>query len=290
MKTKILYLSLFIGLVSLMINMISCNKEEDNVINEEVIQEKYELKELTLLGDEIYLPIGTKWFYTNKEHNRVEFELPKGYQFLLHNETTDQFKFDFIGGGYSCTCSKGGSCTVFYNGKIGYGCLQSTCNGSCTGKASGISDFKIEGVVYDNNDTINIDSKVKASLSEIGKRGIFNVAEFRNEIKRNYDIIYKNHEKPNFSMDNLEKENLFIAKTYLFGFEIGLVVPNDINLGAIIPNLKNVVSKNAAKMSCKCSGGGSGCKLESKGRFGYEVYYCTGCTTCTMSNGVINDF
>jgi hypothetical protein len=286
MKTKILYLGLFIGLFSLMINVISCDKEDVTNTENKAIQQKEVLKEVTLLGNEINLPIGTQWFYTNKEHNEVEFELPKGYKFLLYNKSTGEFRIALDGGGYSCTCSAGGSCTTFYNKDLGYGCLQSNCSGSCTGKNAKLaSGFTIEGVLYTDNDMLDSNSKEKASLSEIGKIGIFKIDEFKNEIKRTYDIVYKNLDKPNFSLDNfeskLEKNKYVVAKTYLYGFEIGIVIPNDSNLDNLMPNLQRIALEDAPK-SCSCSGGGSGCKLEKEGLFGYVAYYCTGCTTCTM--------
>lgn len=287
MKTKILYLGLFIGLLSLMINVISCDKEEVTNNQSMDVQQKEVLKKEALLGNEISLPIGTKWFYTNKEHNEVEFELPKGYKFLLYNNSTGEFRLALEGGGYSCTCSGGGSCTTFYNKDLGYGCLQSSCSGSCTGKSTKISsEYTIEGVLFTENDMIDSNSKNKASLSEIGKIGIFKINEFKNEIKRTYEVIYKNLEKPNFTTSNFEKEidknKYVVAKTYLYGFELGLIIPNDSNLNNLMPNLQRIALEDAPK-SCSCSGGGTGCALKKEGLFGYVAYYCTGCTTCSMN-------
>jgi hypothetical protein len=270
-----------------MINVISCEKEDVTGTKNKTIQKKEVLKEVTLLGNELNLPIGTQWFYTNKEHNEVEFELPKGYKFLLYNKSTDKFIISLDGGGYSCTCSGGGSCTTFHNNELGYGCLQSNCSGSCTGKNAKLaSGYTIEGILYTDNDMLDSKSKGKASLSEIGKIGIFKIDAFRNEIKRTYDIVYKYSDKPSFSIDNFERKlekNIYIfAKTYLYGFEIGLILPNDPNLDSLMPNLQTVAIEEAPK-NCSCSGGGSGCVLKKKGLFGYAAYYCTGCTTCTMN-------
>lgn len=269
-----------------MINVLSCDKEDETNFENKTIKQQEILKEITLLGNEISLPIGTKWNYTNKEKNEVEFELPDGYKFLLYNESTGEFKVAFDGGGYSCTCSGGGSCTTFYNKDLGYGCLQSNCSGSCTGKNAKInSGFTIEGVLYTKNSILNSNSLEKASLSEIGKKGIFKIPEFKNEIKRVYDFVYKNIDKPNFLEDNfeqkLEKNKYDVAKTYLYGFELGILIPKKSNIDNSIPNLHKVALEDAPK-SCSCSGNGSGCALQKEGLFGYVAYYCTGCTSCTM--------
>ena len=282
MKKKI-FLSVFIFVLSFTTLIISCNKDE-NQISSEVT--KFTLKETTLLGNEINLPTGTKWFYTNKTHNEVEFELPDGYKFLQHNETTGEFKIVAGGGGYSCTCSSGGSCTTFYNKDLGYGCLQSTCGGSCTGANSKINyNLVIEGIVYTDNGMIDAKTFQKASLSEKGKKGIFTVPEFRKQIKKTYDLVYKNLSKPNFSDANFEtkidQNKYVVAKTYLYSFELGLIIPNDSNLKNIMPNLQTMKLADAPKSGI-CIGGTTGCKLEKDGLFGYVAYYCTGCTTCTM--------
>jgi hypothetical protein len=37
-------------------------------------------------------------------------------------------------GTYTCICSANNACQVFYADGLGFGCLQSSCSGSCTGK------------------------------------------------------------------------------------------------------------------------------------------------------------
>lgn len=284
MKTFFYNLSSGLVIFLIVLTLSSCEKDTEKDASLKLSPEKQVLKQVTLLGNEINLPIGTAWYYNNREKNEVAFELPKGYQFLLHNTLTGEFKVANDGGGYSCTCSSGGSCTTFYNADLGYGCLQSTCGGSCTGKNGRVkSNEVIEGVLYTANDMVDSDTVKRASLSEIGKKGIFKVAAFRNEIKRTYDLVYKHVDKPDFSNPNFEKnlnnDKFVFAKTYLFGFEIGLIIPNDANLGKLMTNLQRV----EAPKKCDCGGSGSGCDLKKEGLFGYVAYYCTGCTTCTMN-------
>ncbi|MEY5068327.1 MAG: hypothetical protein RLZ47_189 [Bacteroidota bacterium] len=244
------------------------------------------LTQPTLLGNDIYLPAGTKCIYSDKSHHEVVFILPKGYAFLLRNRETRESEISIEGGGYSCTCTGGGGCTTFYNEDLGYGCLQHHCSGSCVGKRTkSESADVIEGVLVLDND--RIDKRLvseKASLSDLGKTSFFDLKEVQQELKRTYDIVYKYLPKPNFKDLDFGKEiNFVYAKTYLYGFEIGLILPNDSGLYKWMPDLK-VTSLMEASKSCKCSGAsGTSCKLKRAGLLGYEAYYCNGCTTCEMN-------
>jgi len=272
--------------------LYNCRKDDNNVTTHDInqIDSFKTLDEQTLIGEEIFLPKGTKWQFSNKSHSEVIFKLPDGFDFLLYNELTDEVKIAPSGGGYSCTCSEGGSCTVFWNKELGYGCLQNSCTGTCTGeRTKKQSNFVIEGVLYTKNDMVDIkEPKFVASLSQKGKEIFFDAKKVKNEIKRTYDFLYKHMKKPNFSDKNiLSKINdvdYTLIKTYLYGFEIALLIPNDKNLDQLIPNIKKIAPSDAPT-SCDCSSGESSgeCELKSKGLLGYKVYYCNGCTTCTMN-------
>ncbi|MFM6953814.1 MAG: hypothetical protein ACKOWL_02395 [Sphingobacteriaceae bacterium] len=270
------------------LSSVACNKV-DSLNSQDLSSADVEvLEEKRLLGNEIYLPIGTRWNFTNVEHSSVSFDLPAGYVFLMINVKTNESKLAKEGGGYSCTA--GGSCTTFYNQDLGYGCLQSTCTGSCIGKKTKTnSDWLIEGVLLAENDLIDMHSPPNpASLSAVGLKGFFKIPEVEKEIKRTYDIIYKHIPRPNFdTLDFAGKEEnskYVFAKTYLYGVQIGLVVPNDPAIKTLMPNLQ-VLNLAEAPKNCTCSGGdvAGGCKLKKSGIFGYVAYYCTGCTTCTMN-------
>jgi hypothetical protein len=286
MKNKLIYTALIIFVLSLSINIISCNDNTDDINYNNVKRET--LNNKTLLGSNIYLPKNTKWFYTNKDHNEVEFELPKGYKFLLFDEKEGTFSLADSGGGYSCTCSESGSCKTFYNKDVGYGCLQSNCTGSCTGKRTkSLSASRIEGVVFIENDKIDTKTDEMASLSDLGKVGIFKIEEFGNEIKKGYDLLYKHIDKPNFNseLNKMNSTKFVFAQTYLYGVELGLVIPKDPKISKFLPNLRLASLEDAGgPKGCSCSGtSGGNCKLEKEGLFGYSVYYCKGCTTCTMN-------
>jgi hypothetical protein len=292
MKNKF-FISLSIMLMTMITLVISCSDlQEEDVINTEHLKSMKLngsiLEEQTLLGDNIYLPKGTNWYYSNEQKNEVIFKLPEDYIFMLKNVETGKFSLSIEGGGYSCTCSSGGSCTTFYNKDLGYGCLQSDCTGSCTGKASAVltPNLQIVGVLNAKNTMLDANLlQEKASLSSEGIDGFFEIEEIKEEIKRTYDIIYKYAEKPNFE-SGYDISKYVYAKTLLYGFEVGIIIPNDAELQKSMKNLNvSIISDVDAPSSCKCSGGSQGgsCKLEKKGLFGYVAYYCNGCSTCTMN-------
>lgn len=75
----------------------------------------------------IVLPVGTKLCFS-VDNLEIKVELPAGYNFWA-NKTLPVYAT------YTCICSaSGSSCQVFYAEGLGFGCLQSSCSGSCTGK------------------------------------------------------------------------------------------------------------------------------------------------------------
>lgn len=81
----------------------------------------------------IILPIGTKLCIT-EDQLEVRVELPAGYAFLSKENVATERTLPYFGT-YACYCSAAGSaCQVFYADGMGFGCLQSSCSGSCTGK------------------------------------------------------------------------------------------------------------------------------------------------------------
>lgn len=291
MKNKILF-SLAVILTGMMITVTSCSKvQQDEGFaekNTELIDENGAvLQERLLFEDNLYLPKGTHWYFSNEQKNEVLFELPENYTFLLKNLETGEFIMSTEGAGYSCTCSGGGSCTVINIKTLGYGCMQNTCNDKCSGSSSRLDQkFQVVGVLNSKNDMIDADMTLeKASLTMEGKEGFFKVKEVRDEIKRTYDFVYTYVEKPDFSLGNYDKNKYIYAKTLLYGFEIGLIIPNDPELKNLIPDLQtSVIQNDLSPTTCECSEGPQDgkCELKKKGMFGFDVYYCSGCTTCTM--------
>lgn len=287
MKKFVLFGILVLGSLSLTVS--SCSQENNEQENKSTIitanqLETKTLSEKTLLADNIYLPIGTKWHYINKNKSEVVFDLPEGYLFLIKENSTGNYITAPGGGGYSCTCSASGSSTVFNNKKVGCGCLHSSCTGSCTGTPTSSKGEAILGVLIAANDQIDaVNDYLPASLSKEGKKAFFELPKVQLQIKKHYDFIYENYEDPNFnslnSSKDFENSNYHLVQVSLYGFGFALVFPNDPTLAKYFPELANKTKPT----SCSCSGGGSGCDFEKDCLFGKCVYYCTGCTTCTMS-------
>lgn len=287
------FISGIILLITLVSLNISCTDTQEDVVLQEDSFEFMDLKGGVLeedapLGDQIFLPKGTSWDYMDDNKSRVKFELPEGYVFLMKNEKTDEYFLSEKGGGYSCTCSSGGSCITFYNSGVGYGCLQNDCKGSCTGKNAGLDPERlIVGVLNSENDWLDSDLNLrKASLSAEGKQGFFEVEEVQQEIKRTYDLIYTYVEKPDFESENYDAEKYVYAKTLLYGFEVGIIIPNDEEFQKLLPELKikPIAEYSDVPTICVCKGTNQDgdCKLEKKKLLGFVAYYCSGCTTCLM--------
>lgn len=81
----------------------------------------------------IVLPEQTKLCFT-ADNLEIRVELPAGFSFVTRQGVTMDKALP-IYATYSCSCSQSGSaCQVFYADGLGFGCLQSTCSGSCTGR------------------------------------------------------------------------------------------------------------------------------------------------------------
>jgi hypothetical protein len=84
-------------------------------------------------GDRYPASVGTKICIT-KDNLIVQVELPEGFAFLTNDEKAMEKTLPVFAT-YACYCSVVASaCTVFYSEGLGFGCLQSSCTGSCTGK------------------------------------------------------------------------------------------------------------------------------------------------------------
>lgn len=98
----------------------------------------------------VMLPAGTK-ICISSDQLEVRVELPAGFAFLSTDQSVSE-KLLPIYATYTCACSAAGSaCNVFYAEGMGFGCLQSSCAGSCTGK------FTYKG--YEINRVINLADK-----------------------------------------------------------------------------------------------------------------------------------
>jgi len=302
MKSKFL-ISLAIVSIAMITLTFSCSdpiqeNEEINANLDLMVLNEGIFDEPTLFGDNIYLPEGTHWYYSNEMRDEIVFELPEKYVFLMKNTETEKYELSSRIAGYSCTCTKGG-CTVFHNKTLGYGCLQGDCEGSCTGAPSQTisPNLQIAGVLNAKNNEVeagNLERIERASLSRDGMKGFLEIREVQKAIIDTYNGFYDNVlfkiEKPNFESEIYDIEKYVYLKAIIYGMEIGMIVPRDAIdfLQDIFPNERLEVSNllnSDTPSSCACSGGSQGgnCELQKNGALKYTFYYCSGCTTCTMN-------
>ena len=233
--------------------------------------------------DDILLPSGTK--INILSDSRIDIELPENFQFLLFNEK-DGVSFSRFGS-YSCTCSAQNSCKVFYNSSVGYGCLQNSCTGSCTGKPS-------EGIIFTTRgDAIKsaygiINNKSNSLLGE-------KFVQSGNLTHKGYDIFleYVAKEKLNeffefaFSNSDFKNGEELISNRGQESTSQVVLQYKGISFSAVVPNFDNEIDsqiinfQRGASVFCLGSNGCS-CTKDKKCILGNCVYYCDGCTTCTM--------
>ncbi len=94
----------------------------------------------------IVLPEGSNICIT-KGKLEVQIELPEGFAFSSAGRmATDGAGLPFAT--YGCYCSGVGSaCNVFYAEGMGFGCLQSSCVGACTGKFT-YKGYSVDKISY----------------------------------------------------------------------------------------------------------------------------------------------
>ncbi len=248
----------------------SCNKLEDVLPS----IEKVEVLEENRFIDDLILPKGTR--VKQVSDARIDFTLPKGLKFLVL--TADDEIVLRSSGSYSCTCSKTGSCTVFWNENTGYGCLQSTCSGSCTGKRSEGNENFI-GVIDESNDALVTAAETPTGyLTEMGYEAFFERIAY-NKVKEHYDFIYgsQNIETTEELIDKYGSNVEYLHVQYL-GVQFSLLVPS------FEDEKEDQLIELRSGPTVTCTGSdGCTCIKSRKCILGNCVYYCTGCTTCTMN-------
>lgn len=228
----------------------------------------------TALND-IMLPVGTK--ISALSDSEMEIELPGDFKFLLFDakEGISYSKF----GGYSCTCSSSGSCTSFYNDRVGYGCLQSTCSGSCTGKPTGGDKYKLAYGIVNTTSKELLGEKFVAS-GNLTRKGmelfLNNVA--KDKILEFTDIAFSTSDFKNSSELLEVKGEEFATNIVLqyLGISFSTIVPEFDN------NSQFIKFQKGPTVSCAGSNGCS-CEQDKTCFLGQCVYTCNGCTTCTIS-------
>src|SRR6202008_639053 len=137
----------------------------------------------------IVLPVKTKLCFS-ADNLEIRIELPEGYGFMVKGQN----KVLPIWATYTCICSANGACQVFYASNLGFGCLQSSCSGSCTGK------FTYQGYT------------VEKVVSTASKAEFFNLPEVQKEIAGIHsDEAYSKHSVYGVSFFIVNDEKKFMA-------------------------------------------------------------------------------
>ena len=205
------------------------------------------LLEETLL-DEIMLPIGTKVITDANDPAQIQFELPDGYAFLTLDDAT----------GVPGTMLTGAT-------------RNNELNSSNT----------ILGVINSNNDILTVKKVAyQASFSSGGLDAFFQLEEVAQQINEHYEFIYKHMKRPDFSKiegGDQAPEGYAFVPVMLYGVSFALLVPDDGSMSSFFPDLQLTKTNS-------CTGnGGCGCEYERRCKFGYCIYTCSGCSTCTLT-------
>lgn len=273
---KFLSRSLFI-LCILTIAMISCENESDNPGDFQGEQIQTRIVEEQTRIDDILLPKGTKVSIVSD--TQIDIELPSNFEFLLYDDK-DGVRFSKFGS-YSCACSAKNSCKVFYNPSVGYGCLQNSCTGSCTGTpTSGDIKKPVYGII--NNTSSELLGEKFTSAGHLTPRGYEIFFEYiaKEKLMEFFDFAFIGSDYKNGTELIAEKgkESTTHVVLQYKGISFSAVVPN------FDEHKENQMIDFQRGPSISCAGNnGCSCSQDKTCFLGNCVYYCDGCTTCTMT-------
>ena len=204
---------------------------------------------------DMYLPAGTKMCLSPDELE-MRVELPEGFSFYtpgVANKTLPYYEST-----YTCLCSREGSpCTVFYASGMGFGCLQSSCSGSCTGKFTYMG-YSLDKVFHTGD-----------------KAAFLGDPEMQALITKDYLPSFKTVAK------NVRPENLVYVKQELLGVVFYVLQERNTLSKSLAP--EKVLPYEQAMCDC---GGTKACTLKTitLGKGGMDIYFCQGkCNGCELT-------
>jgi len=276
-KTK--KINLFIGLllISSPFLFFNCQNEIFEKESTELVNLRTRILDQKTNLDDFILPIGTS--INQISEGQINIKLPNNYVFLLFDEETGVSYSNKSS--YSCTCSEQNSCKVIYTTGEGYGCMQNSCSGSCTGTPSGgENDKQVYGVLNTkDNDILPNNFSDFGSLTKEGYQIFFNYVA-RDKLSEFFNFVYKptNYKNSLDFIANEGEENTTKVMLQYKGISFAAVVPNydKYEDSQIINFEKGPTVTCAGNNSCSCT-------VDKTCIFGNCVYFCDGCTTCTMS-------
>ncbi len=188
----------------------------------------------------IILPAGTKLCITT-DNLEVRIELPAGYAFLSKDLPFTERALPVFAT-YACYCSVvNNACQVFYMEGMGFGCLQSSCTGACTGK------FTYKG--YSVNRVINLADKTS----------FFSLAEIQEEIRNIIKDVSPIEAYGKFSL--LGVSFFFVQDEKIFLEKATCDCEGTQACKLKVVNLPSRSGEETAKKIYFCEGGCNGCEL-----------------------------
>ncbi len=284
LKTKIVLLTI-LGMLGIF-TFQSCEDETTTEMN----KNSTELNEIpkyvyNSYVNDLKLPDGTE--VKKIDDSTVEFVYPKGIELWISDES-GVFSRMAYSGSYTCTCSGGGGCDVFYV-RGSFGCSHGSCSGDCTGSHSRISNVdNIKYFFVDTNQSLEpiINDKDFEELPYLPEM-VLKQKDVQNKLKKYALSIYgENFDSSLRRVDNSKviksdvNDIVYIQmKMYGFKFIYGISM-NDLKPNVLKNNNFERVMY-AGDHSCNCDSGSSGCEKGSS----LGVKYCEGgsCTECTMT-------
>jgi hypothetical protein len=249
------------------------------------------------LVDGLFLPVGTE-ITKGETENTLLYRLPEGYANLWYDKTTKRTTIQKSGqGSYTCTCSGGGTCTAFVIPGQGPGCLQNTCDATCSGKVTNPDDAKsnstrnlqLIGIVPISEEILPGIAEVEAQIIPGFREKLFDLEEVETAIQDHYRFVYNKYQAPDFSAltpSNLP-EGYAMGTVNIFGLNFGMVFPAEKDFfEEFFPpgtySLSNGHAKSLLDFYCTTSAPGCTCEASKRCLLGNCVYMCDGCNPCTI--------
>ena len=231
------------------------------------------LTEVAALG-EFPLPVGSTVVDTGSS---LEIMLPGTLSFLMQDASGKVFQSPRAE--YTCTCSGTNSCKTFY-AEGEYGCLHSSCTGSCTGTPSDAEKVvKWLGIVDMAKDVVVSSMPGSdAYLTAEGRQLFFE--QFASKPLNDFaEFVYKpsGYKSTQDILNSVGPVGITKVELSLYGINFVMDVP-------FFENDESQLITVKSGPSVSCSGTDAcTCEKKSKGAFGYRIYWCEGCSSCTIS-------
>lgn len=273
-----------IGLLFIALSLlVACNSNDElNETRSEAVQKSIDnsfprISVASKIGG-VQLPDGT--IMDKVDNSNIKITFPKGYE-LWQLDENERFEVIFESS-YTCTCSGENGCNVFYV-KGEYGCSHGSCSGTCTGK---FNNSSANASFYVLNKASEMQSVTDEEFENLPYIPGELVPHFNKEFEKFAKNIYgDNYLKAINYIDTSRRKtsdinDIMFVKMKMYGYKFVYGV----NAKALNQNLMKSNSftiADAAKHSCKCESGSSGCTADSS----WGVKYCEGdsCTKCTMT-------